>query len=228
MHIGSGKPDTSTVYNATGDAQIYFNVAWSDIVASADQKTDRVLIHGDVEGKTAVYVTGHLKENNVKANTSVSANARVVSLIQVSEKAQEDSFKLVNGYTTRNGSPDIYTLRAYGPESSQGKANIAQNLFDEKNKDFWNFRLHKEILETGSGSSPNVNALVPQTAGYIVMPNAIFYSGLADIAKQNALLANMRTSVLGKEEEKNTGFFLYTYGSTGTLSSEHGSLKIWL
>ncbi len=122
----------------------------------------------------------------------------------------------------------MYTLRAYGPESSQGKANIAQNLFDEKNKDFWNFRLHKEILETGSGSSPNVNALVPQTAGYIVMPNALFYSGLTDMAKQNALLVNMRTSVLGKEEEKNTGFFLYTYGSTGTLSSEHGPLKIWL
>ncbi|WP_375629972.1 autotransporter domain-containing protein, partial [Bartonella sp. TT67HLJMS] len=49
--------------------------------------------------------------------------------------------------------------------------------------------------------------------------------GLTDMAKQNALLANIRTSVLGKEEEKQTGFFLYTYGSTGTLSSERGPLK---
>ncbi|MCZ2158402.1 autotransporter outer membrane beta-barrel domain-containing protein [Bartonella sp. 220] len=225
LHIGSGKPDTSAVYNATGDAQIHFNTKWSDGIASADQKTDRLLIHGDVEGKTAVYVTGRLEENNVKANTSASANVRGVSLIQVSGKAQEDSFKLVNGYTTRNGSPDMYTLRAYGPESSQGKANVAQNLFDEKNKDFWDFRLQPEVLETSSGSGPSVGALVPQTVGYIVMPNALFYSGLTDMAKQNALLANMRTSVLGKEEEKNIGFFLYTYGSIGTLSSERGPLK---
>ncbi|EJF86112.1 outer membrane autotransporter barrel domain-containing protein, partial [Bartonella vinsonii subsp. arupensis OK-94-513] len=223
LHIGSGKPDTKAVYNATGEAKIYFNTEWSDGIASADQKTDRLLIHGDVEGKTSVYVTGRLEDNNDKANTSVAANVRGLSLIQVSGKAQEDSFKLVNGYTTRKGSPDMYTLRAYGPDSSQGKANIAQNLFDEKNEDFWDFRLQPEILETGSG--PNANALVPQTAGYIVMPNALFYSGLVDMAKQNALLANMRTSVLGKEEEKNTGFFLYTYGSTGTLSSERGPLK---
>ncbi|WP_375660328.1 hypothetical protein, partial [Bartonella sp. CL74QHWL] len=38
LHIGSGKPDTQEVYNATGDAKIYFNISWSDGVASADQK----------------------------------------------------------------------------------------------------------------------------------------------------------------------------------------------
>ncbi|WP_375629937.1 beta strand repeat-containing protein, partial [Bartonella sp. TT67HLJMS] len=50
LHIGSGKPDTQEVYKASGDAKIYFNIAWSDGVASADQKTDRLLIHGDVSG----------------------------------------------------------------------------------------------------------------------------------------------------------------------------------
>ncbi|WP_212113099.1 autotransporter domain-containing protein, partial [Bartonella queenslandensis] len=62
---------------------------------------------------------------------------------------------------------------------------------------------------------------VAQMASYLVMPNALFYSGLTDIAKQNALLANLRTSVVGKQQEKQNGFFLYTYGSTGTLSSEN-------
>ncbi|MBB5073255.1 hypothetical protein HNQ69_000359 [Bartonella callosciuri] len=66
---------------------------------------------------------------------------------------------------------------------------------------------------------------VPQTASYLVMPNALFYTGLTDIAKQNVLLANMRTSVLGKEEEKQTSFFLYTYGSIGTLSSKRSPLE---
>nr|WP_234924839.1 autotransporter outer membrane beta-barrel domain-containing protein [Bartonella vinsonii] len=225
LHIGSGKPDTQAVYNATGNAQIHFNVAWSDGVASADQKTDRLLIHGDVSGKTKVYIESDLGDKNSVINASDPSNIGGLSLIQVSGKAQEDSFKLANGYTTLKGEPYKYTLTAYGPDSSQGKADVAQNLFDEKNEDFWDFRLHKEILKTGHGSTPSVNALVPQTAGYIVMPNALFYSGLTDMAKQNALLANMRTSVLGKEEEKNTGFFLYTYGSTGTLSSERGPLK---
>ncbi|WP_375652109.1 autotransporter outer membrane beta-barrel domain-containing protein, partial [Bartonella sp. LB28NMGDW] len=231
LHIGSGKPDTQEVYNATGDAKIYFNTAWSDGAAINDQKTDRLLIHGDVSGNTSVYVTGRLEENNIEANTSAAANVRGLSLIQVSGKAEENSFKLVNGYTTRGGLPDMYTLRAYGPDSSQGNADIAQNLFDEKNENFWDFRLQPELLDSNSGSNPDPEtniptvAPVPQTASYLVMPNALFYSGLTDMAKQNALLANIRTSVLGKEEEKQTGFFLYTYGNTGTLSSERGPLK---
>ncbi|WP_375675117.1 autotransporter outer membrane beta-barrel domain-containing protein [Bartonella sp. AP9QHHD] len=231
LHIGSGKPDTQEVYNATGDAKIYFNTAWSDGAAINDQKTDRLLINGNVSGNTSVYVTGRLEENNIEANTSAAANVRGLSLIQVSGKAEENSFKLVNGYTTRGGLPDMYTLHAYGPDSSQGKADIAQNLFDEKNENFWDFRLQPELLDSNSGSNPDPEtniptvAPVPQTASYLVMPNALFYSGLTDMAKQNALLANIRTSVLGKEEEKQTGFFLYTYGNTGTLSSERGPLK---
>ncbi|WP_375618258.1 autotransporter outer membrane beta-barrel domain-containing protein [Bartonella sp. AC134YNZD] len=231
LHIGSGKPDTQEVYNATGDAKIYFNTAWSDGAAINDQKTDRLLIHGDVSGNTSVYVTGRLEENNIEANTSAAANVRGLSLIQVSGKAEENSFKLVNGYTTRDGLPDMYTLRAYGPESSHGQADVAQNLFDEKNENFWDFRLQPELLGSNSGSNPDPEtniptvALVPQTASYLVMPNALFYSGLTDMAKQNALLANIKTSVSGKEEEKQTGFFLYTYGNTGTLSSERGPLK---
>uniref|UniRef100_UPI0035D0540B autotransporter outer membrane beta-barrel domain-containing protein n=1 Tax=Bartonella sp. AA16NXGY TaxID=3243428 RepID=UPI0035D0540B len=228
LYIGSGKPDTQAVYNASGDAKIYFNAQWSDGAPIADQKTDRLLINGNVSGNTSVYVSGRVEKNSSQANTSAAANVRGLSLIQVSGKATENSFKLVNGYTTRNGLPDMYTLRAYGPDSSQGKADIAQNLFDEKNENFWDFRLQPELLDSNSGSNPDPEtniptvAPVPQTASYLVMPNALFYSGLTDMAKQNALLANIRTSVLRKEEEKQTGFFLYTYGNTGTLSSERG------
>ncbi|WP_375653358.1 autotransporter outer membrane beta-barrel domain-containing protein, partial [Bartonella sp. MR110HLJHH] len=204
LHIGSGKPDTQEVYKASGDAKIYFNIAWSDGVASADQKTDRLLIHGDVSGNTTVYIKSDSGDKNSVVNAADPSNIGGLSLIQVSGKAQENSFKLANGYTTRGRLPYKYTLTAYGPASSHGQADIAQNLFDEKNENFWDFRLHKEILETGSGSG--VDTLVPQTASYLVMPNALFSTGLTDMAKQNALLANIRTSVLGKEEEKQTGF----------------------
>ncbi|WP_342212225.1 autotransporter outer membrane beta-barrel domain-containing protein [Bartonella kosoyi] len=235
LHIGSGKPDTRAVYNATGNAQISLNTWWSDGALITEQKTDRLLINGDVSGNTSIYVTRRSGGNNVKENTSASANVRGLSLIQVSGNAREDSFKLVNGYTTRNGAPNKYTLRAYGPNSSHGKANMAQNLLDEKNENFWDFRLQPEFLNSnpGSGTNPgsppdpeqNVQAVVPQMANYLLMPNALFYTGLIDMAKQNALLANMRTSVSGKQQEKQNGFFLYTYGGTGTLSSESAPRK---
>ncbi len=57
------------------------------------------------------------------------------------------------------------------------------------------------------------------------MPIALFYTELIDMAQQNALLVNMRTSVSGKQQEKQNGFFLYTYGGTGTFSSESAPLK---
>ncbi|WP_375702371.1 autotransporter outer membrane beta-barrel domain-containing protein, partial [Bartonella sp. AA89HNZF] len=109
LHIGSGKPDRQEVYNATGDAKIYFNIAWSDGVASADQKTDRLLIHGDVSGSTTVYIKSDSGDENSVVNAADPSNIGGLSLIQVSGKAQEDSFKLVNGYTTRNRLPYKYT-----------------------------------------------------------------------------------------------------------------------
>ncbi|MET3589732.1 outer membrane autotransporter protein [Bartonella silvatica] len=214
-----------SIYNASGNAQIHFNAEWSDGAAVEQQKTDRLLIHGDVSGTTAVYVTGNFDGNNIKKNTSIPNNIRGLSLIQVSGKAGEDSFKLVNGYTTKNGSPNMYTLYAYGPESSHGKANTEQSLFEEKDYSFWDFRLQPEFLFPKPGSKPNVHAVVPQMASYLIMPSALFYTGLTDMTKQNALLADMRASSLGKTEQRKNAFFLYTYGSTGTLYSKSGPRK---
>nr|WP_273719057.1 MULTISPECIES: autotransporter outer membrane beta-barrel domain-containing protein [Bartonella] len=216
LHIGSGKPDTKAVYNATGDAKIYFNTKWTDGTPIAEQETDHLLIHGDVSGSTTVYIKSDLGDKDSVVNASDPSNTGGLSLIQVSGKADENSFKLAHGYITRGGSPYKYTLTGYGSASSHGKANIEQSLFDEKDENFWDFRLHKEFL----GPDSTVEAPVAQMASYLVMPNALFYSGLTDMAQQNALLANLRTSVLAKGQEKQSSFFLHTYGSTGTLSSE--------
>lgn len=216
LHIGSGKPDSKAVYNATGDAKTYFNIAWSDGAAIADQKTDRLLIHGDVSGSTMVYIKSDTGDKESVINASDPSNVSSISLIQVSGKANEDSFKLANGYTTIGGSPYKYTLTAYGPGAKHGPANIEQSLFEDKDENFWDFRLHKSFTTPDSGE----HAVVPQMASYLVMPTALFYSGLTDMVQQNALLANIRTSSLENEQEKKNGFFLYSYGSTGTLSSE--------
>ncbi len=221
LHVGSGIPTTLAVYNAFGEAEIHFNAIWSDGVAIDAQKTDRLLIHGDVAGTTTVYVKSVSGDKESVENASTPSNIGGLSLIQVSGEAKEDSFKLKNGYTTIGGTPYKYTLTAYGPVSSYGKANANQNLFDEKDKDFWDFRLQPEFFDTDS----KVRAVVPQMASYLVMPNALFYTGLADMAKQNALLANMRTTVLGEQKNLKNSFFLSTYGGTGTLSSKRGPLK---
>ncbi|WP_375672612.1 autotransporter outer membrane beta-barrel domain-containing protein [Bartonella sp. CL45QHWL] len=221
LHIGSGIPNILAVYNASGEAEIHFNAIWSDGVAIDAQKTDRLLIHGDVAGTTTVYVKNVSGDKESVENASDPSNIGGLSLIQVSGEAKEDSFKLKNGYTTIGGTPYKYTLTAYGPVSSYGKANANQNLFDEKDKDFWDFRLQPEFFDPDS----KVRAVVPQMASYLVMPNALFYTGLADMAKQNALLANMRTTVLGEQKNLKNSFFLSTYGGTGTLSSKRGPLK---
>ncbi|WP_375703763.1 autotransporter outer membrane beta-barrel domain-containing protein, partial [Bartonella sp. AD13SXNS] len=221
LHVGSGIPTTLAVYNASGEAEIHFNAIWSDGIAIDAQKTDRLLIHGDVAGTTTVYVKSVSEDKESVENASPPSNIGGLSLIQVSGEAKEDSFKLKNGYTTIGGTPYKYTLTAYGPVSSYGKVNANQNLFDEKDKDFWDFRLQPEFLDPDS----KVRAVVPQMASYLVMPNALFYTGLADMAKQNALLANMRTTVLGEQKNLKNSFFLSTYGGKGTLSSKRGPLK---
>ncbi|WP_375705232.1 right-handed parallel beta-helix repeat-containing protein [Bartonella sp. AA86SXKL] len=156
LHIGSGRPNTKKVYNATGKAEIHFNVEWSDSAAINKQKADHLLIHGDVSGTTLVYITGHLEKNNIKADASALTSARGLSLIQVFGKVNQNSFKLAQDYITISGSPYKYILKAYGPKSNHSKTNAEQNLLGE-NKNFWDFRLQPVLLDSDS----KVKTIVP-------------------------------------------------------------------
>ncbi|WP_074381348.1 autotransporter outer membrane beta-barrel domain-containing protein [Bartonella doshiae] len=212
LYIGTGKSDITAVYNASGNAEIHFNTEWSNNVAVKDQKTDRLIIDGDASGTTTVYITDNSKDKY--AIESQPSNISGLSLIQVSGKATEDSFKLAKGYITRNGSPYKYVLTAHGPQSSHGMADVSQSLFNDDNKNFWDFRLQHQFLDSDS----KVHALVSQAASYAVMPHALFTAGISDIAKQEDLLADIRTT-------QNFSFFLSPYGNTATLTSERGALK---
>uniref|UniRef100_UPI001ABACA47 autotransporter outer membrane beta-barrel domain-containing protein n=1 Tax=Bartonella doshiae TaxID=33044 RepID=UPI001ABACA47 len=207
LHIGSGKPDTQAVYNASGDAKISFNVGSVESSDITDQENDRLLIQGDVSGTTIVSVMSDFKDSsNITEAFCPSSNTSGVSLIQVSGKADENSFKLANGYIQETGSPYRYRLTAYGPTSSYGAANETQNLLGE-NETFWDFRLQKFIL--------------PQVASYLALPNALFYAGFIDMAKQSASLANARATAMGiQDNDKMKGFFLSSYGSIATLYSQ--------
>ncbi|WP_144754202.1 MULTISPECIES: autotransporter family protein [Bartonella] len=123
----SGAPAVTSVYNATGHANIYFNIEWSDGLPKEQQKADHLLVHGNVSGTTTVHVQNLAKGEVLMAADSTPLNKRGLSLIQVSGKADESAFTLANGYTTMGGLPYKYTLNAYGPTSSRGKADSAQN-----------------------------------------------------------------------------------------------------
>ncbi|WP_375615242.1 MULTISPECIES: autotransporter outer membrane beta-barrel domain-containing protein [unclassified Bartonella] len=214
--------DTTTVYNALGNARIYFNTEWSNGLIKEQQKTDRVLVHGNVSGTTTIYFNNLSKraEPFDDDEVSIPLNARGLSLVQVSGKAEEAAFTLVNGYTTMDGLPYKYVLNGYGPTSSRGRADKQQSLLQES-EEFWDFRLQNATLD----DEGKIKALVPQMASYLVMHNAVFSSGLADINNQNTLLDNMHSTVFGLEGHKQKGIFLSTYGNKMTLSSSRSPLE---
>ncbi|EJF78832.1 hypothetical protein MCQ_01211 [Candidatus Bartonella washoeensis Sb944nv] len=165
-------PTVETAYHATGNARIYFNTQWSDGLPKEQQKTDRLLIHGNVSGTTTINFNNlsnnekQKVENEVK--NSVASNMRGISLIQVSGKADENSFKLENGYITMDGLPYKYTLNAYGPTSSRGEANEQQSVLGEVSqeseentlKDYTSYVIKGKVLEgvpenNKAASAPN-------------------------------------------------------------------------
>ncbi|MBX4335206.1 autotransporter outer membrane beta-barrel domain-containing protein [Candidatus Bartonella raoultii] len=219
--------DTSqatTVYSAEGDARIYLNTQWSPSSPVAKQETDRLVINGNVSGTTMLHI--HLVESE-KSRTnhhsvwtqqmhSLPLSTHGVSVVQVSGNANENSFALAGGYMTIGHEPYKYVLKAYGP----GKSHENQNLFGQNGNNFWDFRLQNDYLD----SDKKIRALLPQVANYLVMPNALFSSGLADINNQNTLLDNMRIKVFGAEKKKENSIFFSSYGEKITLSSNHDPL----
>ncbi|WP_345119658.1 autotransporter outer membrane beta-barrel domain-containing protein, partial [Bartonella pachyuromydis] len=123
-------PTVATAYRATGHANIYFNVEWSDGLPKEKQKADRLLVHGNVSGTTIIHVNNLAQGEPIEAEDSTPLNKRGLSLIQVSGNTDEGAFRLANGYTTMEGLPYKYVLNAYGPTSSRGKADSAQNLLE--------------------------------------------------------------------------------------------------
>ncbi|WP_273719007.1 MULTISPECIES: autotransporter outer membrane beta-barrel domain-containing protein [Bartonella] len=258
------------VYNATGNARIYFNTEWSDGLTKEQQKTDRLLVHGDVTGITTINFNSLSKGEPSKAEASIPANMCGLSLIQVSGKADKDSFKLANGYVTIGSLPYKYVLNAYGPTSSLGKAEPAQSHLGEvsqqskeknsktdtttvvlggtvlgiennikgesssnseqegsiqnhlrENQNFWDFRLQSATLD----DEGKIRALVPQVASYLVMPNALFSAGLAEVNNQNTLLNTMQETSFETKDHKNKGIFFSAYGNKMTLSSHRTPLQ---
>ncbi|UNE55573.1 autotransporter outer membrane beta-barrel domain-containing protein [Bartonella machadoae] len=221
-------PDIPAVYSATGSTAIHVNTKWSGSSPVTEQETDRIMINGDVSGTTMIHIN-LLEKDKKRADsrsvwgehmTSLPTETHGISIIQVSGKANENSFKLAGDYMTMGGLPYKYTLTAYKP----GTSHASQNLFGKNDQNFWDFRLQNAYLD----KDKKIRALLPQVANYLVMPNALFSAGLTDVNNQNTFLNDMRLTVFeagnNNENNKNGALFLSSYGEKVTLSSNRDPL----
>ncbi|PIT68846.1 autotransporter outer membrane beta-barrel domain-containing protein [Bartonella tribocorum] len=243
LRVGDGN---GAVYTASGDSYIYFNARLVPNDSENDQMSDRLLIHGDVVGKTIVRVKDTSKGVQQDQNKPHS-----VSIIQVFGQAEKDSFKLEDDYITREGSPYKYVLRAYSPINSS-----EMQLFDRKliansenanSKNVWDFRLENQYVvsstvtdtrEKGNGDSVTssvsgesvpeqfVRSVVPQVPTYLVLPNSVFHTGLMDINNQNKQLETLRMTSTGMLKiRKNPALYLRGYGGSYRYASDLSALE---
>ncbi|MET3560291.1 hypothetical protein ABID39_000983 [Bartonella japonica] len=191
LYIGKGREEA---YSAQDSAHLYFNTHLNDDGSFDNKKTDRLLIHGDVSGKTTVHVQLVVGDQKEKVDDE---NAQTISIIQVSGKAAEDSFQLSTPYVALEGLPYQYYLRAYGPDSSRGSARSEQRLV-KGNGDFWDFRLESKYIQpildepTFLDTVRRVKDVVPQVPTYLLLPNALFHAGLMDISIKNKYLKTLQ------------------------------------
>ncbi|WP_273721485.1 MULTISPECIES: autotransporter outer membrane beta-barrel domain-containing protein [unclassified Bartonella] len=220
---GNGS-NAAVVYSAKGRAEVHLNSRWRSHSPVTEQATDRLVIHGDVSGVTTVHV--NLLESNQKMTDSRlvwgeqmlshPVESHGISLIQVSGKANENSFKLAGGYLTIAGLPYKYVLTGYAP----GASHESQNLFGQNNRDFWDFRLQNDYLDRDK----KIRAVLPQVANYVVMPSTLFSAGYVDVNNQNTLLDNIYTTIFAEKHKKKNAIFLSSYGEKVTLSSNRAPL----
>ncbi|WP_375632552.1 autotransporter outer membrane beta-barrel domain-containing protein [Bartonella sp. AA74HLJMH] len=223
LHIGNGK---GTVYAAQGNAVIHLNARLNPRDPSDQQVTDRLVIHGDVSGKTKIHVRGDAGNvGDGKANAKI---AHTVSIIQVYGQAKKDSFQLDGNYVALRNSPYKYTLRAYAPEATSKQEHVQQK-FVKDGGEFWNFRLENQYVKSvGSAALPEqfVRSVVPQVPTYLSLPNSVFHAGLMDISNQNKQLETLRMTSTGMVEvRENPALYLRGYGGNYRYASDLSALE---
>ncbi|MEN3929446.1 autotransporter outer membrane beta-barrel domain-containing protein [Microvirga sp. W0021] len=228
------------------NGRVVLNTLLNEGGSLANQSTDRLLINGNVTGTTNVsinLVTGSI--GRATASGLVNLPSEGISIIQVSGSASENSFSLLGGYITAGGTPYQYTLQAYGPGASNGAANESQRLVTGTNP-YWDYRLQSAYISTpvtpdpepeipgiidpeppaptpDPGPTPQVRAVAPQVANYILAPTALFHAGLMDISNLHRRLGEVRDDrALGRNS--GTGeFFIRAYGGTYRYNSNRNT-----
>ncbi|WP_244428391.1 autotransporter outer membrane beta-barrel domain-containing protein [Bartonella birtlesii] len=163
LHIGKESDinqvmldDEEYVYGADGNTQIKLGTFLNKNGLFDPEKTDRILIYGNVWGTTLLVMENFSKTSGEEVGNKESQS---ISLVQVAGTAEENSFKLINNYITINGFPYQYHLRAYGPTSSWGQSQL-ENRLVAGSGDFWDFRLEGVYIDPKSNSSESKSTSV--------------------------------------------------------------------
>ncbi|GAA4665217.1 autotransporter outer membrane beta-barrel domain-containing protein [Bartonella pachyuromydis] len=225
LRIGEG---SGIVYRAEGDASIHLNAHLSPNDPRDEQVTDRLVIHGDVFGKTIVHVKGVSEDI---ADKEHAKNPHSVSIIQVYGTAAKDSFQLDGKYVALQNSPYKYTLRSYSPEETARQDHVQQKFIKDDGK-FWNFRLENQYVKptvsmVGSALPEQfVRSVVPQVPTYLLLPNSVFHAGLIDINSQSKQLEILRATANGMGEvRENPALYLRGYGGSYHYTSNLSALE---
>uniref|UniRef100_UPI0035CFF413 hypothetical protein n=1 Tax=Bartonella sp. MU70NMGDW TaxID=3243561 RepID=UPI0035CFF413 len=185
LRIGNGE---GTVYTASGDSHIYFGAFVPADASEDSQLSDRLLIHGDVSGKTKVHVLPIRQNGDDQQDQSAQGyKPQSISIIQVYGEAREDSFTLNDSYVTISGSPYQYILRAYGPTTP-----LKMEYFDNKlvkSKQIWDYRLESKI-EAANGTFDNFEVSGEEEEG----------AGTRDVVPAGASGVNSRAGALGRSD----------------------------
>jgi len=190
-------------FRGLNGSTITFNTLLNTGGALANQFTDRMVIHGDIDaGSTTTLISINEVAGSPGGLTSPSGNNynnEGISIIQVSGAATEASFALAGGYVTMGSLPYQYKLHAYGPGSSKGVSDPTQTdpgLAAMGGTNNWDYRLQNEFIRTNKGWAVQV---VPQVASYLTAPTALFQAGLMDVASLQNRLGEMRLAPVSEE-----------------------------
>ncbi len=179
LRIGKGE---GVVYKAQGDAHIYLNTYVNKGGTIRNQKTDRLLIYGDIEGKTIIHVKS--VSGSPGGKTGSGGNNQGISIIQVSGKAEEGSFQLDGDYIALEGLPYQYKLYAYGPRSHLGKANSVQRLVEGEG-DFWDFRLESPDIQRSADYRHT--SMASDVASKPILPAHVSFADIVPVSSADSL-----------------------------------------
>ena len=145
------------------------------------QRTDRLLIGGDVTGTTDLgIVNAGGTGRDTSPLTDMPRAGDGISVVQVGGVATASSFRLADDYVAAG--PWQYGLVAYAP----GTSDADQRLVEGRGNDHWDFRLQSRYADSvgastmgrGAGNTGLARALlVPQVPTYLVLANALFGYG---------------------------------------------------
>jgi len=102
------------------------------------------------------------------------------------------------------GLPYAYDIYAYGPGSSNGAADPAQQKVG--GTDYWDFRLQSLLATTTGPGRTAVWDVAPQLANYIVAPTALFHFGNQEIGNLRQRLGDIRFKAAHESELLLLGF----------------------